>query len=264
MIDPEYRLGHHQRFSFFDKRKLSVKERVPGAFLEEGPSFLDDAANDQLPQVAWIDPHFKDAHMLGPNSNDDHPPEDVTAGQDLVLSIFHALRRSKAWSKTLFLITYDEHGGFFDHVPPPPSPDDDPAFGRYGVRVPAIVVSPMVPPRSTARDGAGERILFDHTSIIKTILLRHCLDEQGRIPDMGRRVSQANHLGQVLAGPRTEIADHTHLGKQMAGWRAEWAAARFGDPQTKSRRPQQLTELQDGIVRASRRLREAGLPEGHP
>jgi phospholipase C len=264
MIDPEYRLGHHERFSFFDKRKLSPKERIPGAFLEEGPSFLDDAANNQLPQVAWIDPHFKDAHMLGPNSNDDHPPEDVTAGQDLVLAIYHALRRSKAWPKTLLLITYDEHGGFFDHVSPPASPDDDPAFDRYGVRVPAIVVSPMVPARSTARDADGGRILFDHTTIIKTILLRHCLDEEGRIPDMGRRVSEANHLGQVLAGSRADVADHSHLGAQMARWRAEWAAARFGDSQSKARRPQRLTELQDGIVRAARRLREAGLPDGHP
>jgi phospholipase C len=130
--------------------------------------------------------------------------------------------------------------------------------------VPAIVVSPMVAPRSTARDGGGERILFDHTSIIKTILLRHCLDAQGQIPDMGRRVSEANHLGQVLTDARAEIADHSHLGARMAQWRAEWATARFGDPQSKARRPQQLTELQDGFVRATRRLREAGLPEGHP
>jgi phospholipase C len=203
--------------------------------------------------------------MLGPNSNDDHPPEDVTAGQDLVLTIYHALRRSKAWQKTLFLITYDEHGGFFDHVPPPPSPDDDPAFNRYGVRVPAIIVSPMVAPRSTALDDNGERILFDHTSIIKTILLRHCLDGQDRIPDMGKRVSQANHLGQVLADPRTdEIPDHSDLGARMAAWRSEWVAARFADPQAKARPPQMLTELQDGLVRAARRLREAGLPNGHP
>ncbi|HEV7482484.1 MAG TPA: alkaline phosphatase family protein [Solirubrobacterales bacterium] len=264
MIDPEYRLSHHDRFSYFDKRKLSVKERVVGGFLEEGPSFLDDAAHDNLPAVSWIDPHFKDAHMLGPNSNDDHPPEDVTAGQDLVLTIYHALRRSKAWPKTLFLITYDEHGGFFDHVSPPPSPDDDPKFNRYGVRVPALIVSPFVPPRSTARDAAGERILFDHTSIIKTILLRHCLDENDQIPDMGKRVSQANHLGQVLAEPRAETADHSHLGARMAKWRSDWATARFGDPAAKARPPQQLTELQDGFVRAARRLREAGLPDGHP
>jgi phospholipase C len=264
MIDPTYRLGHHDRFSFLDKRKISAREKTVGEALEEGPSFLDDAANGQLPAVSWIDPHFKDAHMLGPNSNDDHPPEDVTAGQELVLTVYHALRRSEAWPKTLLLITYDEHGGFFDHVSPPRAPDDDPNFETYGVRVPAIVVSPFVPARSVAKDPGGERIPFDHTSIIKTILLRHCLDEQGTIPDMGKRVSEANHLGQVLSAPRGEVAAHTHLGARMTAWRSEWAAARYADPQAKARRPQKLSELQDGFVRASRRLREAGLPEGHP
>jgi phospholipase C len=264
MVDPAYRLSHHERFSFFDKRKISPGEKALGELLEEGPSFLDDAANDQLPAVSWIDPHFKDAHMLGPNSNDDHPPEDVTAGQELVLTVYHALRRSKAWEKTLLLVTYDEHGGFFDHVPPPPCADDDPHFDRYGVRVPALVVSPFVPAHSIAADSAGERLIFDHTSIIKTILLRHCLDEAGQIPDMGKRVSAANHLGQVLGPPRARVAEHTHLAARMTEWRAEWAAARYADPQAKARRPQKLSELQDGFVRAARRLREAGLPEGHP
>jgi phospholipase C len=265
MIDPEYRLSHHERFSFFDKRKLSAKQKLVGELLEEGPSFLDDAASDQLPTVSWIDPHFKDAHMLAPDSNDDHPPEDVTAGQDLVLSVYHALRRSKAWEKTLLLITYDEHGGFFDHVSPPPAPDDDPDFRRYGVRVPALVVSPLVAAGSTAKDAAGERVLFDHTSIIKTLLLRHCLDAEGTIPDLGARVNSANHLGELLlAEPRRGVADHSHLGERMAKWRAEWSAARFADPQAKANRPRRLSELQDGVVRATRRLRQAGLPDGHP
>jgi phospholipase C len=266
MVDPEYRLGHHERFSFFDKRKISVRERAVGRFLEEGTSFLDDAANDELPAVAWIDPHFKDAHMLAPDSNDDHPPGDVVAGQDLVLTIYHALRRSPAWERSLLLITYDEHGGFFDHVPPPESADDDHRFRRYGVRVPALVVSPFVEARSTARDAAGERILFDHCSIIKTILLRHCL-ENGEIPDLGARVTQANHLGQILtAGPRapTPKDAHGHLAEQMKTWRTEWAAARFADPRQKANRPRELTELQDGILKATRRLRSAGLPDGHP
>jgi phospholipase C len=264
MVDPAFRLSHHERFSFFDKRKISPREKAVGELLEEGPSFLDDAASGALPAVSWIDPHFKDAHMLGPDSNDDHPPEDVTAGQDLVLTVYHALRRSKAWSKTLLLITYDEHGGFFDHVSPPAAPDDDPAFERYGVRVPALVVSPFVAARSVATDAAGEPIVFDHTSIIKTILLRHCLDDDGTIPDMGRRVSAANHLGALLGPPRARVAAHTHLAARMTAWRTEWAAARYADPQAKARRPQKLSELQDGFVRAARRLREAGLPEGHP
>jgi phospholipase C len=268
MIDPEYRLDHHHHFSFFDKRKVNARERGVGLFFEEGPSFIDDAIKGELPAVSWIDPHFKDARMLGPDANDDHPPEDVTAGQDLVLTTYHALRRNEeAWRKTLLLITYDEHGGFFDHVHPPAAPDDsaEEGFRRYGVRVPALVVSPLVPPRSTALDADGRRIEFDHTSIIKTILLRHCLDEQGRIPDMGRRVGEANHLGQVLtAQAREDVAPHGHLAQRMTEWRAEWAAARFAEPRDKAIRPHRLSHLQDGMVRASRKLREAGLPAGHP
>lgn len=257
LIDPAYRFGEHNHFAFFDKRKVSLREEMVGALLEERPSFLDDAANNELPSVSWIDPHFKDAAMLGPDSNDDHAPSDVTAGQDLVLTLYHALRRSKAWGKTLLLVTYDEHGGFFDHVSPPQAPDDEPAFRRYGVRVPALIASPWV-------DAKCDSTLFDHTSIIKTILLRFCMENQ-RIPDMGLRTSEANHLGQVLLSqPRQGVADHSALAAGMESWRAGWAAARFDDPQQKALRPRPLTELQDGLAEAARQLRLGGLPTGHP
>ena len=134
-------------------------------------------------------------------SNDDHPPSDVQDGQELVFLVYNALASGKNWDKTLLLIVYDEHGGFYDHVSPPQAPDDDPAtFGRYGVRVPAIVVSPWVAPRSVCK------ALFDHTSIIHTILARFCpveLErqtglkeaihwlEEGHPHYMGTRVAQA-------------------------------------------------------------------------
>ncbi len=80
--------------------------------MQEDASFLDDVAAGELPAVSWIDPRFKDLRVLGPDSNDDHPPSDVLAGQDLVLTIYHALTSDPAlWSKTLLIITYDEHGG---------------------------------------------------------------------------------------------------------------------------------------------------------
>ena len=86
-----------------------------------------------------------------------------------MLAVYHALATGPQWEKTLLIIFYDEHGGFFDHVPPPAAPDDDPGtFGRYGVRVPALIVSPRVEP------GSISHTLFDHTTIIKTILLRFC------------------------------------------------------------------------------------------
>jgi Phosphoesterase family len=111
----------------------------------------------------------------------------------------------------MLVITYDEHGGFYDHVPPPRNPpDDDPRhFSRYGVRVPAIVVSPWVGRKSFSHE------LFDHTSIIKTILLRFCR-ERNTIPDMGKRVSEANHLGVLLTEEKPRRAETPELYRPLA------------------------------------------------
>jgi phospholipase C len=98
-VDPEYRLSNHERFAFLDSRDLSTLERAVGELTEEGPSFLDDVAEGKLPQVSWIDPRFKDLRVLGPDSNDDHPPSDVIAGQDLILTIYHALSAAPTWGE---------------------------------------------------------------------------------------------------------------------------------------------------------------------
>lgn len=124
-----------------------------------------------MPGVWWIDLHFKELHVLGPDSNDDHSPSDVTAGQELVLTIHHALTHSPSWPTTLFII-YDEHGGLYDPVSPPPCPDADPKFHRLGVRVPALLVSPLVAAGSSSTALLGTDVHFDHTSIIKRILTR--------------------------------------------------------------------------------------------
>ena len=108
---------------------------------------------------AWIDPNFSNFNPVGFQPNDDHAPADIKDGQELVLAVYHALATSPQWEKTLLVIFYDEHGGFFDHVAPPGAPDDDPQmFGRYGVRVPALVVSPWVEPRSVSHDGLGSHV----------------------------------------------------------------------------------------------------------
>lgn len=88
-------------------------------------------------------------------ANDDHPSHDVSEGQKFVKKVYEALRSSPQWNEMLFIIVYDEHGGFYDHVPTPvkdvPSPDDiaGPApynfkFDRLGVRVPAFLISPWI------------------------------------------------------------------------------------------------------------------------
>ena len=263
--DPEYRLSHHDRFGFVDARKLSVAEEVLGKLTEKG-SFLDDVAAGKLPAVSWIDPHFKDLRVLAPDSNDDHPPSDVIAGQDLVLTIYHALSANAAsWAKTLMIIAYDEHGGFYDHVAPPPATDDQPDFQRLGVRVPALLVSPLVAPGSTSTDLLGTHFHFDHTSIMKTIFTRFC-QADGQIPAMSARAAAANHLGHLLGDgrPRPDVPDHSSASLAMTDWRVKYAEARFSNPTAAAAPPRELTDFQNGFYEMARLLREAGLPGGHP
>jgi phospholipase C len=264
-IDPGYRLAHHHRFAYFDARKLSLDERAVGAVTEEGPSFLDDVAAGKLPAVSWIDPHFKDLRVLGPSSNDDHPPSDVLAGQELVFSIYRALASAPTWSKTLLIVTYDEHGGFYDHVPPPSAVDEDARFQQLGVRVPALLVSPLVRPASTSTALLGPDFHFDHTSIAKTILARFC-DRGGRIPELSKRVGAANHLGHLLSGepPRAEVPGHADLVAHMASWQQQWISGRYTGAVAVGGPPRRLTGFQSGFYDVVRLLRRAGLPAGHP
>jgi len=117
------------------------------------PSFRDHASRGSLPNYAVIEQHYLDS-KLDP-ANDDHPSHDVYQGQMFVKEIYETLRASPQWNETLMVLTYDEHGGFFDHVPTPvhgvPSPDGivgpppyNFTFDRLGVRVPAILISPWI------------------------------------------------------------------------------------------------------------------------
>lgn len=263
-VDPAYRLSSHDRFGYVDARKISIREEVVGKLTEKG-SFLDDVAAGKLPQVSWIDPRFKDLRVLGPDSNDDHPPSDVLAGQDLILTIYHALSNAATWPKTLLIVTYDEHGGFYDHVAPPAATDDHPDFRRLGVRVPALLVSPLVTRGSTSTTLLGGDFHFDHTSIMKTIFTCFC-QADGQIPEMTARAGAANHLGHLLSGdePRADVPDHSAAALRMTEWRSAFTDARFKDPTAAVMAPHELTDFQNGFYEMARLLRHAGLPGGHP
>jgi phospholipase C len=121
--------------------------------------FFSDAARGELPPVVWIDPGF--------TFNDDHPPHHPGLGQELIASIYTALAASPQWGRCLFILMYDEHGGFFDHVAPPVTADDHArqGFDQLGFRVPALLVGPYVRP-------GVEHTPFDHTSWIKYVCER--------------------------------------------------------------------------------------------
>ena len=134
-------------------------------------SLYTDLTNGTLPAYSWVEPRYFDtpggqlcvvyvteyvvtiSGVLAGVANDQHPDHDVSAGDQLIKDIYEAVRASPLWEKTALVITYDEHGGFYDHVPPPtgvPNPDgknatDDPFdFTRLGVRVPFVVASPWI------------------------------------------------------------------------------------------------------------------------
>ena len=125
--------------------------------------FETAARSGTLPQVTMIEPDYIDL----PPGNDDHPPADMEDGQEFVNRIVKALIAWPQWEKTLLVITYDEHGGFYDHQQPP---NDAPPLrgGRttLGPRVPTFLVSPWI----KRQDVIHSR--FDHTSIGATILRR--------------------------------------------------------------------------------------------
>jgi len=217
-------------FAFFDRRQVDWLTESLERPIVRGGSFLDDAARGTLPQLSWIDPNFVDLSVLESNSNDDHPPSDIRAGQAFVFEVYDALRRSPRWRDTLLVVTYDEHGGFYDHVLPPPLPADDPSgFSTYGLRVPALFAGPRVrrqvlhaPPRIEDGRDQREQPVWDHTALIKTILTAFAANPRRAIGAMPVRVQRAPHLGDVLLdAPRTDVDEPRNEHGLMDAWRLE-------------------------------------------
>ena len=130
------------------------------------------------------------------------------------------------------------------------------------MRVPSIVVSPFTPRGSVSNE------IFDHTSVIKTILLRFC-QKNGEIPDMGARVANANHLGSTLslsqARPPTPLQAYRDAVDRITAWRAEVFRSRIlMQPTSEPADPTQLNDLQQQVVAARNKIRAQGLPEGQP
>ncbi len=176
--------------------------------------FAEDAAKGTLPSYAFIEPrYFPDTDF----PSDMHPPHDITFGERLIAHVYNTLRASPCWQKSLLIITFDEHGGCYDHVPPPRavSPDGEPSregftFNRYGVRVPAVLVSPYIKAGTVLRitdDLAhqGPPYPFDHTSVIATLRRRFALGgplthRDGAAPLLG---SVFNLTGPENPGPES-------------------------------------------------------------
>src|SRR5260221_1549055 len=144
-----------------------------------------DAAAGLLPQVSFIDPFYVGEVNT---ENDEHPPSNIQRGQLAVSDLINSLFTSPNWSDSAFFITYDEHGGFYDHVPPPTAvapdaipPNEPGAFDHLGIRTPFAVISPwskphyvssalpvdLTNPEDPAYSAPGR--IYSHTSVLKTI-----------------------------------------------------------------------------------------------
>jgi phospholipase C len=165
--------------------------------------FQSAASGGTLASFTFLEPSW------GSTGNSQHPNYNVALGEQLIHDVYEALRGGPNWAQTLLIVTYDEHGGCYDHVAPPSGatpPDDDTGefgfdFTRFGVRVPAVLVSPLIEAGTVFRVPAGSTPI-DHTSILKTVQQRWSL------PSLKARDAAAPSLGAVLTltTPRTDDA----------------------------------------------------------
>jgi phospholipase C len=172
-------------------------------------TFISDCKSGNLPQYAFIEPSF----LLYPT--DQHAPHDMMAGEDFLHKIWDAVSNSPNWPETLLIITYDEHGGCYDHVLPPsgatpPSPTirncwqriwaklfgqgESFAFDRFGIRVPMVVVSPWIQAGTVFRSNTD--VPYDHTSILATLRDWLKIDDKDMLSSP--RIKKAPTLAQVL------------------------------------------------------------------
>jgi phospholipase C len=136
------------------------KQMLPN--IRSTDQYFLDVTRGELPQVSFLTPG-----MGVPFRTDDHPQGDISIGQRFIHAVFSAFVRSPQWQRGMFVLTYDEHGGFYDHVKPPVVDDDHASsrdrhnLGQLGFRVPTVLASPYAPRNYVDHN------LYDHTSILR-------------------------------------------------------------------------------------------------
>ena len=178
-------------------------------YLVDTSNFAHFAVDVKNPSYArgytFIEPNYGDVFSRSfKNGSSQHPMDGVHGGEMLIKQTYEAIRNSPHWNRSLLIITYDEHGGFYDsvapfHTKPPGDRADYTAatqfdFSLYGVRVPAVVISPLI------AKGTVDHTVYDHTSVLKTI------ENTFNVPPLTSRDFSANDLKHLLtlATPRTD------------------------------------------------------------
>jgi phospholipase C len=163
--------------------------------------FQDDCKKNRLPQYSFVEPpYFDNGSVI---AGDQHPDHNVQAGDNFIRQVYEAVRSNPdTWHSTLLLVVWDEHGGIFDHVPPPAVEHTDGfistappfAFDRYGVRVPAIAISPYI------SAGKVDSTLYEHASIPATATAQFIGDPLANAP-FAREQFANTFLGLLEAIP---------------------------------------------------------------
>jgi phospholipase C len=160
--------------------------------------FFAAARQGTLPHVVYVDPDLDSVAEFVGTATDDHPYGDVRRGEAWIRDVYQAIATSPQWDRTVLVVTFDEHGGFFDHVLPPRVADDTklagpgPDFGRLGFRVPCVIAGPFAPARVVQ---AGP---FEHCSVLRMIEWRW------NLPPMTARDRGARNLAEAL-----DLSSHT-------------------------------------------------------
>ena len=161
--------------------------------IQEIPAFFRDLAENRLPSVSFLS-------AIGFDALDEHPPSNVTVGELWTVSIINAVMQSQYWASSAILLTYDEGGGYFDHVPPPQVLTIDHGFENplhgYGERVPLLVISPY------AKENYVCNLLLNHMSILRFI------DYNWNLPALNQNIANSNNLLDFFyfeGAPRTPI-----------------------------------------------------------
>ena len=170
--------------------------------------FLSDCKNNRLPQYSFIEPPYYDNGAV--IASDQHPDHNIQAGDNFIRQVYEAVRSNNdTWHSTLLLVVWDEHGGIFDHVPPPQVEHSDgftstaPVFNfdRYGVRVPAIVISPYV------QKGIVDHTLYEHASIPATATAQFIGDPRTNAPYAREQWANSPLALVTLGAPRDDYPD---------------------------------------------------------
>jgi phospholipase C len=182
--------------------------------------FYKDCADNRLPAYCFLEPRYgseQEGDIFRPQ-NDQHPDSDIAGGDELIYSVYRAIQGNRdLWKKSVLIITYDEHGGTYDHIPPPKaippdkciSPGDNQFdFSRYGVRVPAVVVSPYTPKELNPQTWPHKMIEnnCDHTSILSAAHL--LLTGQPLSDELGARAKAAYPLTDAFDWNQTPRPVH--------------------------------------------------------